>query len=72
MIAGHIFEDTPVGRICACGCYWRQIASASKADIGQLHIAHTGALNEVELNQILEERDRIWDAVSDVVGSSRR
>lgn len=65
-IAGHTFVDTPHGRVCACGKRWADIACATRADSGKLHIAHTGALNDAEADEIAAERDRIWEAVQKV------
>ncbi len=69
LIAGHSFADAIGGRACtACGKLWVQIASATEDDIGQLGIAHTGALNDAELKQIAAERERIWAAVMEAAG----
>ena len=67
-IAGHLFTDGPMGRACGCGMLWTQIAGATKDDVGRLGIAHTGALNEAELAEIVAERERIWRAVAETCG----
>jgi hypothetical protein len=71
-IAGHTFVDTPGGRCCTlCGRRWTSIASATEVDIGRDGIAHTGALNAAELNQIVAERERIYATIADVAGGRR-
>ena len=67
IIAGHNFTDTAAGRVClGCGKRWTDITFATRANIGEVDIAHTGALNEQEADEITAERDRIWEAVSKV------
>lgn len=66
MIAGHTFALTPHGRVCTCGRLWTQIAGARAEDVGQIGIAHVGALTADELGQIEAERSRVWEAVVDV------
>ena len=65
-IAGHTFEDTPHGRVCGCGRRWSDIASTTDADVGKMDIAHSGALNKAEADEIAAERDRIWEALAKV------
>lgn len=71
LIAGHSFVDGTNGRVCSCGRRWVDICGASDADLDQLHVAHTGALNHAELAQIHAERDRIWAALSDAASGGR-
>lgn len=67
LIAGHTFHDMPHGRVCSgCGRRWSDIASTTHDDVGKLDIAHTGALNGAEADEIEAERDRIWRAVQTV------
>jgi hypothetical protein len=63
-IAGHTFVDTPTGRQCpGCGKYWIDVAPGAYMELGAMNIAHTGAMNEAERNQIRDELERIWVAV---------
>jgi hypothetical protein len=65
-IAGHTFADTPAGRVCSCGKRWTDIASATRANIGEHGWAHHGELIEREADEITAEVARIWEAVSKV------
>ena len=65
-IAGHSFVDTPHGRVCGCGRRWVDIASVTRDDIGKLDIAHSGALNGQEADEIDAERERLWLALQKV------
>lgn len=72
LIAGHSFENLPQGRACsACGQLWVSIACTTEGDIDKLGIAHTGRVNAVEVKEIRDEVQRIWDATVDVARSSR-
>lgn len=68
-IAGHTF----VGQWNRCSCDKRfsDISWATRANVGEMHIAHSGALNEREADEITAERERFWLALTDVAGSSR-
>lgn len=67
MIAGHTFTDTPSGRVClGCGKRWTDIAPATRANIGEHGWAHHGELIEREADEIIAERERIWEAVATV------
>lgn len=85
IIAGHHFEDTPNG--CRCTrqtsdgtglCYrsWLDIRGASADDVGKPDIAHVGSLNDLELKEIIVEREReelaVWEAVSYAASSGSR
>lgn len=63
-IAGHDFEHTPGGRRCKlgeCRKLWADISYVTKDDIGKSGWAHTGALNQAEYDQIVAERDRLFE-----------
>lgn len=60
LIAGHVFEETPNGRVCACGARWVDVLQARREHIGTQGWAHTGNLIEREYDEIEAERDRIW------------
>ncbi len=61
MIAGPVFHDSPIGRVCDCGARWVDALMARRSDVGMLGFAHTGALLEREYLEIEAERDRIWE-----------
>jgi hypothetical protein len=61
-IAGHTFVEGIDGRVCTCGRRWVDISGVTRADIGQMHIAHAGSLNQREFDEIVEERERFWRA----------
>jgi hypothetical protein len=66
-IAGHTFQDTPHGRVCAgCGKRWVDLACVTRADVGKPDIAHEGNLSGNEVDQIEVEKERIWQAVQKV------
>lgn len=71
MIAGHSFDET--GR-CSCGRVWFDIRNAVEEEIGNSGIAHAGALNRVEFEQIKARRDaenaRIADAMKSVAAGA--
>ena len=69
MIAGHTFDETPMGRMCVCGRRWIDICGTTKEDQGKPFIAHHGSVNAVEIEEIAAERDRIWDALCGVASS---
>lgn len=68
MIAGHVFQDTPHGRVCACGMTWTRLAQADASDLDRPGLAHTGNLIARELVEIEAERDRVWACVVAVAG----
>ena len=68
MIAGHLFQDTPHGRVCACGMTWARLAQANASDINRSGLAHTGNLIDRELAEIDAERERVWACVVAVAG----
>lgn len=59
-VAGHDFTGLD-GR-CTCGKRFADIAGSTTDDIGQLYVAHVGALNAAELSEIEAERERRWAA----------
>lgn len=58
MIAGHIFS---LEGKCSCGYRFADISSARRENVGKPHWAHTGSLTENEYNEIVTERERIYD-----------
>lgn len=64
-IAGHIMADTPSGRACSvCGRTWRHMLdNRDRWRVGQLEIAHYGALSANEVAELEAEVERIWAAV---------
>jgi hypothetical protein len=63
-IAGHTFEMAPDGRRCVtgeCRKLWADISYATKDDIGKSGWAHTGTLSQPEYDQIVAERNRLWE-----------
>lgn len=59
-IAGHVFDIQ--GKWCTCGKKFVDISSVTAEEIGQPNLAHSGALNEKEFNEIRAEVDRLWKA----------
>lgn len=71
MTAGHTFLETWRGAVCDCGVRWVDIANTRRDQIGQVGIAHVGALNDAEYAQIEAKRDHDWEALSDVSRGGR-
>jgi hypothetical protein len=63
MIAGHIF--TLAGQ-CACGRRFEDISGAELSDVGRLNLAHQGSLTADAFQEIVAERERIWNLVAGV------
>jgi hypothetical protein len=70
IVAGHSFAWTNGVERCVCGRTWDQISECTVDDVGKLELAHVGALNNAELEQIwaykeekARQRDAIWEAV---------
>lgn len=61
-IAGHEFIEQPYGRACrACGKKWLDVlATREYWRPGETGIAHVGALNQLECDQLYAEVERIW------------
>lgn len=63
-IAGHIFRNSPTGRVCDCGRTWLSVlAEREYWRPGEAGIAHSGNLNAVEVGELQAELDRVWTAV---------
>ena len=61
-IAGHLFIETPgVGGVCACGRTWIDIAGTTSEDLNKDGIAHYGNLTTIEYQEIVVERDRVYN-----------
>ena len=65
MIAGHTFAEQPGGRrYTMCGKSWLAVlADREFWKPGQFGIAHHGALNEIEVGELVAEIERIWMTV---------
>jgi hypothetical protein len=63
MIAGHLFSETPNGRVCSCGARWVDVLLARREDVGQPGFAHTGYLTDHEYAQIEEARERLYATI---------
>jgi hypothetical protein len=82
--AGHMFEGVGSDRCCTatvvrngenvvCGRFWTEIDDCGLDDLGKPDLAHVGALNQTELDQIIAKREaeaqqrwRIADATNSV------
>lgn len=65
-VAGHTFDS--FGR-CACGRTWLNcLDQRARWAVGEKDIAHVGALNAAEVDQLIthavKEEERIWAAVT--------
>jgi hypothetical protein len=58
MIAGHTFS---LEGKCTCGKRFGDISDARREHVGKPDWAHSGTLTEHELNEIIAERERIYD-----------
>jgi hypothetical protein len=67
-IAGHTFEGVGSDQCCTatvvrdgatveCGRFWTEIEHCGPDDLGKPDRAHVGALNQIELDQIVAKRD---------------
>jgi hypothetical protein len=67
-VAGHIFEGVGSDQCCAatvvrngenvvCGRFWTEIEHCGLDDLGKPDLAHVGALNQTELDQIIAKRE---------------
>lgn len=83
-VAGHIFEGVGSDQCCTatvvrngenvvCGRFWTEIDDCGLDDLGKPDLAHVGALNQTELDQIIAKREaeaqqrwRIADATNSV------
>ena len=83
-VAGHIFEGVGSDQCCTatvvrngenvvCGRFWTEIEHCGLDDLGKPDLAHVGALNQTELDQIIAKREaeaqqrwRIADATNSV------
>lgn len=65
LIAGHSFLDQPHGRACEwCGRTWINLLDNRDLwKVGELDIAHSGALVGEEVKQLEAEVQRVWDLV---------
>lgn len=64
-IAGHEFDYNGICQRAECSLPHRklsEILSATSANLTQRGWAHTGELNQTELNQIIKKRDAMWAA----------
>lgn len=67
--AGHFFD---AHGLCSCGRTIRHLLDRQDQwEVGKPDIAHTGALNAAEVDQLVEWRDRPFQQVSYVAGGSR-
>lgn len=62
-VAGHDFDLNGRCRLAKidgtqCHIQWRSIADADERDVGQMDIAHFGALNPAEAHQIRAKKER--------------
>lgn len=68
IVAGHLFVDTPRGEACReCGKLWLDVLDRREEwRPGALGIAHTDAgtvgLTALEVKQLNDKLQRIWDA----------
>ena len=83
-VAGHTFEGVGSDQCCTatvvrdgekvvCGRFWTEIEYCGPDDLGKPDRAHVGALNQIELDQIVakreaeaKQRQRIADATDSV------
>ena len=71
-IAGHEFDLNGSCQRESCSLprtsRMSDILGAQKENLNQLGWAHTGALNQQELDEITKKRDAIWLAIQTVSG----
>jgi hypothetical protein len=69
-IAGHEFDLNGFCRKANCDikpqARMSDILNATKADLNKLGWAHSGSLNQTELDEITKKKDAIWLAVHKV------
>lgn len=70
-IAGHSFIEGPGGRMCQfCGRTWLSlVAEREYWKVGEMNIAHQGALSESGIEQLNAELDRIHRAMEEIASS---
>jgi hypothetical protein len=67
-VAGHIFEGVGSDQCCTatvvrngenvvCGRFWTEIEHCGLDDLGKPDLAHVGALNQTELDQVIAKRE---------------
>lgn len=67
-IAGHTFVDGQ----CSCGRAWTDIMNIDMSFMHEAGYAHTGNLNEAEINQIIAEKARRGAVFQKIINQFKR